>query len=1111
MENSEIIKKLNLRQKLALLTDLKSLSDAEINKAGVPPVTAATLLEINGDDPVYPAAIRLARSWDPDLFREVCRALAADAGARGIDLVITPDLKSSVSPYEPRLSEDPFLCGKLGESCLGGIRDAGVGSCLAGYSLTGADAEYLDVRENTAAIRQFYTHPFELAAKEGKPDALLSSLARLSGDYSDVNRRLVSGEMKGESFLICEDVPHDMDLHTLLSGNLLLGGAVLPLDSAVGKYARLTALIEEGSTMREELQEAVKRGVAIPESAIDEAVDRVITFARKIAEKKPVASPPSEQLRRRAAEESVVLLKNKEVLPLKPRTSVALIGAIAAEGEDSFARRFSRIARLDYDLEFAGQADGYALAQERSEELISEAVQLAESADVTLLFLGLGREREAAVPLVRNVALPANQLALVEALVRTKKKIVAVVVGDTPLDMSFDKQLHATMIASLDGALNYDILIDLLTGRRNPSGKLTNTCYDNTDELFLALKNYKDAGRNKVGPFLGYRRYDTAGTSPRYPFGHGLSYTTFAYSGMEVNETGIRFTLTNRGEVAGKEVVQIYAGKGGVRPKKELIAFRKVELKPGESTFVEIALPDELFTWFNEDTHSRETDGGTYTIYVGSSVSDIRLKGLYEVSGPGRSEKNERFADYLQCESNLMYGGYALKEARSRAIRNYREHRLIRLVALIVIAVTVACDLLLLAAQSAHLTSGSWYGGTMFTVNLILVFAGIALICERATRSKGATARLPQDISDLEGAESARSGALEKFFMKALEEKEAEEVPHEETGEEEGYFDEERTFARTVAELSRFTAERGLSLSQDSVRALLSSLASSRCIILRGSAKPMTALASALSEYFGTPFMMDAAEGYREPGDLFYKEGTHGVRVRSNLYRALVSASEMRPYLQLAVLTQVRAAALERYFSPIAAQLKDPRGRKLDTDETRGERYTIPPNLRFVLILAEGQSPAELPPIVAEVGCLLHPELTLSPPKEEKAITSPMGYRQLSELNRLAKLTCALDESLWKRIDKLELAAKARGSYRIDNRLWLMVENYTSVFLASGGTEEGALDSVIAAKLLAGLIGLWQNTEGEKLLPVLREIFDGDKIPRCTRVLKLIRSEGEKE
>ncbi len=1100
----KVIEKLNLRQKLALLTDVKSLADAEILRAGVAEVNVATMKEINAAASRYPDSARLARSWDRALFCDVSEQLAAEAGARGVELVVAPDVKSGVSPYSDRLSEDPYLCGALGGSCLEGIRRANVGSCLSEYSLREEDAEYLDVRRSDEALKKFYEIPFRVAQEKGNADALRASLAPLSGDYSDVNRRMVREASKGESFLFCENVPLDADFNELLGGNVFLGGAVLPLDSALGRYRRLKERVEEGTATEEELAEEVRSGRALSEERLDEAVDRVIGLAQRLSSLKTLPPEHPESLCRRAAEESIVLMKNKEVLPLSPETKVAVVGALATEGEESFAVRFSRLAGPDHNLRFAGQAEGYSLTEERSEELIPEAVRVAEEADVVLLFLGLGA-RENEMSLIKSLALPACQLALIDALVRTGKKIVAVVGGDRPVEMGFDEKLHAVLLAPAEGGFAQDALMGVLAGKVNPSGKLTRTGYDNTDELFLVSKKYKDAGRNRMGGLVGYRRYDLSGTPPRYPFGHGLGYSPFAYSGLEIGERSVRFTVTNLGSFAGKEVVQVYAGKKGVRPLKELVAFEKVELAAGESKPVEIALPAERFCYYNEDSHTFSTDGGAYTLYIGASVTDIRLKGVFTVAGEPRAEKEEAISDYLLSETNVMHGGYTLKDARSRILRNRKEHKIMRIAALIMLAISAIADVFLIAAASAGVSFGG-FGGLMFFVNFLLLLSCAALICERATRGKGAIASLPESAVRLDGAESAENAPLEQFFVKALEEKETEETLRGGGEEGEAYFDESLTFARACEELSAFTADSGLVMSADTVRSLFSALASTRCLILRGPVKPLVKLAGLLAEYFGSPFYMEGAERCRDLDDLLYKDGVHGVRVKSNIYRAIVSANELKPYLQFAVLNRVKLSALEGYFAPVAERLGDPRAKPLDLGS--GEQCALAPNLRFLLILSEGQSPEELPACVADVASWLTPELTPAPPREGKRLTSPYGYRQLAESDRLAKMTCEIDEALWKRVDRLESAVNAREPYRIGNRLWLMTENYAAVYLACGGTQEEALDSVVAVKLLARMLAIWRRTGTDKLLPVLNEIF-GEDLPRCARMLRNIREEGE--
>lgn len=1105
----EIISKLTVRQKLALLTDYKSLSDAEINRLGIPFLGVAGMGELNeGSAEPYPAARELINAWDGELSARVAENISAQSKSGEHWLVVTPDLRASIDPYEERLTEDPVLAGEFGKSIVSGIRRAGASVCLARRAVDETDAAFFDVEENLSEVREFLTYPFEIAAEETPADALAASLKRLKGKYADVNRKLARDVLGEERYLILSDVSHDQNCRPLLEGNVCLEGALLSLDTALGTYNRLTELIEEGSAAQKELDTALRDGSAIPEEALDEAVDRVIDFAFRCSRRTKNSAGREEDLALRAAESSIVLLKNRVALPLPQDVRVAVIGGVATQPEDGFAKRFSRTAR-DHGLQFIGKADGYDAESERSEELIPEAVKLAEEADVVLLFLGLTPRRRAALKETRSVKLPANQLALADALVRTGKTVVAVVVGGVPVDMGFDGKLSAVLVAPFTGNASFDALTRVLSGEVSPSGKLANTYYENTDELFLVQKNYKDAGRNKVGPFLGYRRYDAAGAYPKYPFGFGLSYTKFGYSALDIVGHTVRFTVTNLGERDGVETAQIYLGKPGIRPKKELQAFVKIPLQAGESKTVSVELPERAFASYFESSGSREAEGGTFTVYVCASVKDVRLKGTVLSEGRAPEGGREKLSDYLQSVSNIMFGGYALKEARKTAIRNWRERKFLRFGALVAAALILVADFVFAAVGFARLGIGDSGVAWVAVLNIVLAIAAAALVAERATRNRASYAAYPESKEKIADAKDVSDASYETFFTEELARRDDEDDEPAPAAEVPQYFDESMTFSVASAELAVFCAERGVPIDADSARAVFASLCSSRCILLRGSpVKRLMAFAAVLCEYFGTPFHSDLAERYETLEDLFYTEGENGVRMKSGAHRALLSASEMTPYVQFATLRRVKLSALEKYFAPVAERLKGARAGTLAAFDDFGKKtvYELPPNLWFLLVPSEGQPLGELPASLADVVSVLNLEIGTAQEPAEKTLVRALSYFQLSEMARSAKLSFETEESDWKKIDRLEEKVSAAASYHIGNRLWLALENYASVYMACGGSPGDALDNVLAARLLCRISAAVGD---DTFSDLLEDAFPEDALPRCKRLIKPHRTESK--
>lgn len=336
--------------------------------------------------------------------------------------------------------------------------------------------------------------------------------------------------------------------------------------------------------------------------------------------------------RRRAAESCIVLLKNESVLPLAMGTKIAVLGE-SYRDLTAFGERFRIV----------GKAAGYALEEERSDEMIPLAIRATNKADVVLVFLYPDPEG-------RGLALPANRLALIDALQRAKKRVIALVCGDRPVDLSFDRSAAATLVVPADGPYASEALARVLTGEVNPSGRLTRTAYDDADDYFRAYRADRDAGRMHIGSLVGYRRSVTGEERVRYPFGAGIGYSPFAYTDLKIDKDFVTFTLTNTGYYDGSEVVQIYMGAPGgthIVPKRQLISFRKVFLHAGESKKVTFCLPADRFATFDHRLYAENVESGEYRLYIGSSVSDIRLFGKRYLRGVEREPLPERMADYF--------------------------------------------------------------------------------------------------------------------------------------------------------------------------------------------------------------------------------------------------------------------------------------------------------------------------------------------------------------------------------------------------------------------------------------------------------------------------------
>lgn len=629
LKHNEIIENLSPLEKVAAVTG--GLDGGPSADAGIPAVGKTSLGELSARAGVSYAST--ARAWDSELLGKMTEELVAEAAEEGARLFVTPDLKVALDPARSGLTEDPFLNGAYGAAMCGAVRNAGGAVALSRLSLEKRDISFLDLREDLAAVHRLVAEPFRRATEKAPCDAVVLCPNRMGSGYPDTNRILLRDAQDGyfgeDVFVIGEDVTPNAEALRLLNGKIVLGGAKLPLERASRRYRDLEKYREEGSIPARDVEEAVRSGTALSDEILDGAADEVFDFCERVSALTPVP-PMGEEARRKIAAESIVLLRNDGVLPLAEGARLAVVGDA-----------YSDLSLLGEKFRIVGKAQGYERETDRSDALIPEAVRMAGEADAVIVFL---------YPLGESLTLPANRIALLDALSRTGTPVIALVCGDVTFSMDFDKSLSATFVVPADGPFAGEALARILSGEISPSGKLVRTAYDDAEGYFNSLREERDAGRLHIGPFVGYPRYDTAEEFVRYPFGFGLTYTQFVYSKLTVNGDTVSFNLKNKGRYDATEVVEIYLGAPAgthVVAKKQLAAFRRVFLKAGESCSVSIDLPEESYRTFDLRVFGENVEEGTYQIYVCASATDVRLRGKRVMQGVRRDPLPEVGVDYF--------------------------------------------------------------------------------------------------------------------------------------------------------------------------------------------------------------------------------------------------------------------------------------------------------------------------------------------------------------------------------------------------------------------------------------------------------------------------------
>ena len=658
MKHTDIITKLNLEQKCALLSGDTVFTTRGYKNAGVPSITlsdgpngvrkqagAADHLGLNPSVPAtcFPTAATVACSWDPALGEEIGRAMGEEAAAQEVAVLLGPGLNTKRSPLCGRnfeyFSEDPYLSGKMAAAYVRGIQAEGISACPKHFAVNSQELRRMasDSVVDERTLRELYLTGFEIVVKEAHPKALMSSYNLINGIYANENAHLLQDILR-------EEWGFDGAVVTDWGGSN---------DHALGvKNGSTLEMPAPGEDAVRELLAAVRSG-KITEADVDARLDELLTLvldthAAVERHSRSFDADAHHALARRAAGESVVLLKNDDaLLPLAEGTRVAVIGDFAEtpryQGAGSSAVNSIKVDTFleclkDSGLHSVGFAPGFDRQGKPDAAKQAEAVALAAKADAVLLCLGLDEIKESEGLDRADMKLADNQIELLQAVREANPNTVVIVNAGASLETPWLAHCKALVYGALGGQAGAGAMVDVLTGKINPGGKLAETwanAYDDTP----ARDRFAGPGRTvqyREGLYVGYRYYQTAGVPVAFPFGHGLSYTQFAYSDLRADAHSATLTVTNTGDRAGAEIVQLYVAKPNAeifRPAQELKAFAKVQLAAGESKTVTLMLDDKAFRYWNTRTDSWEVEGGTYELRVGASSADIRLTAAVEVIG----------------------------------------------------------------------------------------------------------------------------------------------------------------------------------------------------------------------------------------------------------------------------------------------------------------------------------------------------------------------------------------------------------------------------------------------------------------------------------------------
>ena len=693
LKYENIIKQMTLAEKAQMMSGKNIWETVDFEKYGIPSMFmsdgphglrrqagAGDHLGLNASLPAtcFPTAAGVANSWDEELGEKIGEALAEEAVTMGVNVILGPGLNIKRSPLCGRnfeyFSEDPYHAGKMAAAYIRGIQSKGIAACPKHFAANSQELRRManDSVVDERTFREIYTTGFEIAVKEGKAKSIMSAYNEVNGIYANENKHMLQeilvDEWGFDGFVVSD-----------------WGGSN---DHALGvKNGSHLEMPGTGKAGMNDIIRAVKNG-DLEEDILDQRLDELMDVifathqATENAKGKQFDVEAHHNLARKAAEESIVLLKNEDnILPLKPGTKVAVIGDFAKtpryQGAGSSLVNPTKQPEAILDvigksgLEVTAYEQGYIRNKKPNEKLMKAAVEAARNAEVVLFFGGLDEISESEGLDRTHMHMPTAQDTLLNELTTVNSNVVVALSAGSSIEMPWFQYVRGIVHGYLGGQAGASAMMNVLTGKVNPSGKLNETYPMNYKDTpaYAYYPSKERSSEYRESLYVGYRYYTTVGKTTRFPFGYGLSYTTFEYKNLKVDSEGVTFTIENTGNVTGAEIAQLYIGKKSdtvFRPARELKGFARVELSPGQQKEVRIPFDDKTFRFYDTRTDSWEIESGIYQVMVGTDAEHMVLKDTLEVKGTvdngdyHREELPEYFSGQIREVSDekfrLLYG-----------------------------------------------------------------------------------------------------------------------------------------------------------------------------------------------------------------------------------------------------------------------------------------------------------------------------------------------------------------------------------------------------------------------------------------------------------------------
>lgn len=690
MDIKKLISKMTIEEKASMLSGADFWHTKAVERLGIPQMMVSDgphgLRKQRVDDETagvnqsiqavcFPAACALACSFDRELIFRLGQALGNECQAENVGVILGPGANIKRSPLCGRnfeyFSEDPYLASNIAASHIKGVQSRKVGSSLKHFACNNQENRRMSVSEeiDERTLHEIYLAAFEYAIREAKPWTVMCSYNRINGEYSSENKYLLTDVLRdkwGYEGLVVSD-----------------WGAVNDRPKGVAAGLDLE-MPSSGGVNDKKIVEAVKNG-KLSKADLDKACERVLTLVDnylKGREEAPVWDKNADhELAAEIASQCMVLLKNDDrVLPLSRNKKIAFIGKFAKQPRfqgsgSSFINALKVTDALSSAEKYAdvSYAQGYRTEDDVIDgRLITEAVELAKNSDVAVIFAGLTDLFECEGYDRKHMGMPECQNELIRRVAAVQPNSVVVLHNGSPVEMPWIENVKGILEVYLGGEGVGEAVCDVLFGKVNPSGKLAETFPKKLSDnpSYLNFPGEGDFVRYSEGIFVGYRYYDKKEMEVQFPFGHGLSYTTFAYSDLKLYAKSITdkdtltvsVTVKNTGHVAGREVVQLYVRdceSTVIRPVKELKGFEKIELAPGESKVIVFTLERNAFAFYSDKIHDWFVESGDFEVMIGSSSRDIKLSSVIHVESddkmPFVCTPNTTMGDVFALENGAKY------------------------------------------------------------------------------------------------------------------------------------------------------------------------------------------------------------------------------------------------------------------------------------------------------------------------------------------------------------------------------------------------------------------------------------------------------------------------